>query len=63
MEIPYREGLSGGFFTEEFIDKERKRLGTLFAQEYECKFLSAENAAIEQQLIEQSQTLDYIEEW
>jgi hypothetical protein len=62
MELNYLVGI-GTFFTDEYIEKERQRLGNLFAQEYECKFLSAENAAIEQTLIEQSQVLDHVEEW
>lgn len=62
LELSYLVGL-GAFFSEEFIDKERQRLGTLFPQEYECKFLSAENAAIESQLISNSQVLDSVEEW
>jgi hypothetical protein len=57
MVLPYQVGL-GTFFTQEFIEKERARLGTLFAQEYECAFLSSQNAAIEAPLIERS-TKDY----
>ena len=53
----------GVMVTEEFIAKERARLGTLFSQEYECAFLSAQNAAIEQELIEKSKTDRASDEW
>jgi len=51
FEISYTEGL-GVFYTQEFIDKEKARLGPRFAGEYECEFLGAENAAIEARLFE-----------
>ena len=48
--LPYYVGL-GTFFTEEYIAKERSHLGALFGQEYECKFLTAENAAIDEAIL------------
>jgi hypothetical protein len=57
MELNYYVGV-GTFFTEEFIDKEKARLGPLFEQEYMCKFLTAQNAAIEPSLVD-SMTKDY----
>lgn len=62
VELPYQIGL-GSFFNEEFIDEERERLGALFEQEYECKFLTAQNAAIESALVDSAVTDGSTEEW
>ena len=51
--LPYDAGL-GTFFTQEFIDKEKARLGSLFEQEYECTFLTSQNAAIESFLVDEA---------
>lgn len=51
FELPYTVGL-GVFYDQEFIDKERSRLGPLFQQEYEGSFISGRNAAIEPELLE-----------
>lgn len=50
-EWDYHVGVEAGLITEEFIDKERQRLGNLFPQEYELKFLASQNAAIEEDLL------------
>lgn len=53
--LPFDVGI-GTFFTQEFIDKERGRLGkSLFEQEYECQFNLSSNAAIEAELVDNSQ--------
>lgn len=62
LQLPYHVGL-GVFFNEEFIERERARLGNLFPQEYECAFISSQNAAIEQSLIEKSTTEGEVERW
>jgi hypothetical protein len=49
--LPYTVGM-GVFYEQEFIDKEKDRLGPRFAGEYNCEFLGAENAAIEKELLE-----------
>jgi hypothetical protein len=52
--VSYREGL-GVMYTQEFIDKERDRLGPRFPGEYENEFLGAENAAIEAGLLKRGE--------
>jgi hypothetical protein len=47
----YHVGL-GAMFTEEFIERERIKLGPLFPQEYECAFLAAQSAAYPAGLID-----------
>ena len=42
----------GILISQEFIDKERTRLGNLFPQEYECEFIASQSAAIEPELLE-----------
>ena len=53
FELPYTVGM-GVFYTQEFIDKEKARLGNRFAGEYNCEFLGSENAAIEPELIDKN---------
>ncbi|MGP8057688.1 MAG: hypothetical protein ACLP9K_08845 [Nitrososphaerales archaeon] len=48
----------GKLIGQEFIDKERTRLGPRFGQEYECKFIGSGTAAIEPELLERM-TGDY----
>lgn len=62
MLLPYQVGM-GVFFNEEFIERERARLGNLFSQEYEGAFLGAMNAAIEKSLIDRSITDREVEHW
>lgn len=50
-DINYTEGL-GVFFDSEFIEEEKKRLGPLFAQEYECQFLGSQFAAMPSDLVD-----------
>ena len=50
---PYQVAL-GSLTNQEFIDKERQRLGPLFAQEYECAFLGSQNTAIPEAVIKQT---------
>ena len=42
----------GTLIGQDFIDKEKSRLGPLFGQEYECQFLSSQNAALEPELVD-----------
>ena len=46
--------MAPGLIDPEMVEKEKASLGPLFAQEYECAFLSIQNAAIPQDLIERS---------
>ena len=62
MTLPYQLGI-GVFFTPAFIEEQKARLGPLFPQEYECAFLSSQNAAIEQDLIKQSTTPGQVGTW
>lgn len=44
FDIPYTEATSAGVISEEFIEKQRRRLGDLvFSQTYECNFLPPGN--------------------
>lgn len=58
IELPYYVAL-GTLITQEFIDKEKARLGNLFAQEYECAFISSGTAAIEPELLERGMAGDF----
>ncbi len=51
LRLTYHVAL-GALIGQEFIDKEKSRLGPLFAQEYECAFLSNQNAAFEPELVD-----------
>lgn len=51
LRLPYHVAL-GTLIGQDFIDKEKSRLGNLFAQEYECAFVSALNRAFEPELLE-----------
>lgn len=58
MQLPYHVAL-GTLITQEFIEKERARLGNLFALEYECAFISSGKAAIEPELLERCKGGDF----
>lgn len=45
------------------LEKDRKSLGSLFAQEYECSFESNYLSAIEASLISECEQLDRVHEW
>jgi hypothetical protein len=62
QELPYYVGL-GTFFDQEYIDKEKGRLGNLFNQEYLCAFISAQTAAIESELIDDHLQRYPVERW
>ena len=53
MVLPYTLAI-GNMIDEEFIEMERLRLGNLFEQEYECRFLGSGMAAIEAELIDRN---------
>ncbi|MEX0639788.1 MAG: hypothetical protein WD183_02070 [Nitrosopumilaceae archaeon] len=42
-EVPATEAVKGGLITQEFLDAEKQRLGTLYGQYYECAFLNPFN--------------------
>lgn len=49
--IPYTMGVQAGLITDEFIEEARRSMSpALFAQEFECEFITASNAAIEPDL-------------
>ena len=49
--LPYTLAV-GNLIEEEFIEAERLRLRLQFEQEYECRFLSNENVALESELVD-----------
>lgn len=49
--LPYTVAI-GNLIADEFIEAEKLRLGSLFEQEYECRFLSNENVALESDLVD-----------
>jgi hypothetical protein len=51
MMLPYTLAV-GNLIEEEFIEAERLRLRLQFEQEYECRFLSNENVALESELVD-----------
>jgi hypothetical protein len=50
LTLPYHVAL-GTLIGPDFIEQEKLRLGNLFPQEYQCEFLSSQNAAIEAELL------------
>ena len=54
--LPY--SVAPALISPDEIEKEKQRLGSLFSQEYECKFVGSHLAAIEPELIEEA-TEDY----
>lgn len=63
MELPYHVAV-GKLFTQEWVDRMKRKMTPMeFAQEFECAFISSENAAIEPELIERSKADYEAENW
>jgi hypothetical protein len=61
MTLDYHLGLAYGFFTEEWIAEAKK--DRLFSQEFECKFIGSQFAAIEADLIDAHSSRYDVESW
>jgi len=55
-EIPAREAVASGLISQQFLDAEKLRLGSLYRQYYEAAFISAIYAAFDVLAIEQAES-------
>lgn len=55
FEVPAREAVASGLISQQFLDGEKQRLGSLYRQYYEAAFISAIYAAFDILAIEQAE--------